>query len=84
MPAPAHKWSPNNGIPFRNKLLGRNELLGKLGNIFPQLTNLAVHNPLSAAVAEKFFGVCRGAQLTPLEHTAEHLQNGSKNHKPAA
>lgn len=57
------QMAAENGIPFRNKLLGRNELLGKLGNIFPQLTNLAVHNPVSAIVAEKIFGVASGAPL---------------------
>ncbi len=57
------QMAAENGIPFRNKLLGRNELLGKLGNIFPQLTNLAVHNPISSTVAEKLFGVASGAQL---------------------
>jgi glycerol-3-phosphate dehydrogenase subunit C len=51
------------GLSLRNKMLGRNELLGKVGNVFPQLTNLAVHNPLSAAVAEKVFGVARDAPL---------------------
>lgn len=52
-----------NGISIRNKMLGRNELLGKMGNVFPRLTNLAVHNPLSATVAEKLFGVSKEAPL---------------------
>ena len=34
------------GIPLRNRLLGRNELLGKAGSFAPALANFALHNPL--------------------------------------
>ncbi len=51
------------GIPLRNRLLGRNELLGKLGHIAPQLANLALHNPLSRVLAEKMMGIARHAPL---------------------
>jgi len=51
------------GIPLRNRLLGRNELLGRLGNIAPQLANLALHNPLSRLLAEKLMGIARHAPL---------------------
>jgi len=51
------------GIPLRNRLLGRNELLGKLGSIAPQLANLALHNPLSRLLAEKVMGIARHAPL---------------------
>ncbi len=51
------------GIPLRNRLLGRNELLGKLGSMAPQLANLALHNPLSRLLAEKTMGIARKAPL---------------------
>ena len=51
------------GMPLRNRLLGRNELLGKLGSIAPSLANLALHNPLSRILADKFFGIASGAPL---------------------
>jgi glycerol-3-phosphate dehydrogenase subunit C len=51
------------GVPLRNRLLGRNELLGKLGNIAPTAANLALHNPLSRALADKFLGIARHAPL---------------------
>lgn len=51
------------GIPLRNRLLGRNELLGLLGSFAPQLANLALHNPLSRLLAEKVMGIARHAPL---------------------
>ncbi len=51
------------GISLRNRLLGRNELLGKLGSIAPLLANLALHNPLSRLLAEKTMGIARKAPL---------------------
>jgi glycerol-3-phosphate dehydrogenase subunit C len=51
------------GMPLRNRLLGRNELLGKLGSIAPEVANLALHNPLSRLLAEKIMGVARHAPL---------------------
>ena len=51
------------GVPLRNRLLGRNELLGKLGNIAPTVANLALHNPLSRILAERVLGIARHAPL---------------------
>jgi glycerol-3-phosphate dehydrogenase subunit C len=51
------------GIPLRNRLLGRNEILGKLGSSAPHLANLALHNPLSRLLAEKTMGIARKAPL---------------------
>jgi glycerol-3-phosphate dehydrogenase subunit C len=51
------------GIPLRNKLLGRNEMLGKLGSIAPPLANFGLHNPLSRIVAEKVMGIAKEAPL---------------------
>ena len=51
------------GIPLRNRMLGRNELLGKLGSIMPPLANFGLHNPVSRVVAEKVFGIASKAPL---------------------
>lgn len=51
------------GIPLRNRLLGRNELLGKLGSIMPGLTNVLMHNPVSRALADTVLGIAREAPL---------------------
>jgi glycerol-3-phosphate dehydrogenase subunit C len=51
------------GISLRNRLLGRNELLGMLGNIAPTFANLALHNPLSRLLAEKLLGIAHEAPL---------------------
>lgn len=51
------------GIPLRNRLLGRNEVLGKVGSTFPQLANFAMHNALGRTVADKVLGIAGGAQL---------------------
>ncbi len=51
------------GIPLRNRLLGRNEMLGKVGSFAPALANLAMHNPFSRLLAEKVMGIARGAPL---------------------
>jgi glycerol-3-phosphate dehydrogenase subunit C len=51
------------GLPLRNRLLGRNELLGMIGSWAPSLANLALHNPLSRLLAERIMGVARQAPL---------------------
>lgn len=51
------------GIPLRNRLLGRNETLGKLGQIAPRLANFGLHNPVSRVLAEKVMGIARQAPL---------------------
>lgn len=51
------------GLPIRNRLLGRNELVAHLGSIAPNLANLALHNPLSRWLAERVMGIARHAPL---------------------
>lgn len=51
------------GIPLRNRLLGRNETLGKIGSVAPQLANFGLHNPVSRILAEKVMGIAREAPL---------------------
>jgi glycerol-3-phosphate dehydrogenase subunit C len=52
------------GLPLRNRLLGRSELLGRLG-CGPQapLANFALMNPLLRWAAERILGVARRAPL---------------------
>ena len=52
-----------NGIPLRNRLLGRNELLGRVGSYVPQLANFGLHNPVSRYLAEKVMGIAQEAPL---------------------
>jgi glycerol-3-phosphate dehydrogenase subunit C len=51
------------GIPIRNWLLGRNEMLGKIGSLAPHLANLGFHNPVSRLMADKVMGVARHAPI---------------------
>ena len=51
------------GLPLRNRLLGRNDVLGRLGNIAPALANFALQNPLSRLAAEKVMRIARQAPL---------------------
>jgi len=51
------------GIPLRNWLLGRNEMLGKVGSVAPHLANLAMHNPASRLLAERVLGIHRQAPI---------------------
>ncbi len=51
------------GIPLRNWLFGRNEMLGKIGSIAPHLANLGFHNPFTRLMAEKIMGVARHAPI---------------------
>ena len=51
------------GIQLRNRLLGRNELMGRIGSLAPRLASFGLQNPLSRVVADKMFGIARDAQL---------------------
>lgn len=51
------------GIPLRNRMLGRNDKLAKLGSIAPGLANLGLHNPLSRSLAHSVMGISKGAKL---------------------
>ncbi len=51
------------GIPLRNRLLGRNELLGKVGSRAPRLANFALHNPVSRVAVDALFGIAKEAPL---------------------
>ncbi|MFN2201488.1 MAG: anaerobic glycerol-3-phosphate dehydrogenase subunit C [Caldilineaceae bacterium] len=51
------------GIPVRNRLLGRNELMGKVGSYVAPLANFGLHNPVSRILAEQVMGIARDAPL---------------------
>lgn len=56
------------GLSLRNRLLGRNELLGRIGSIAPRLANFALHNPISRKLAAALFGVAEKAPLPRWHH----------------
>ena len=56
-------WVDERGMPLRNRLLGRNELLGKIGSFAPRLANLGLHNPISRLGADLILGIARKAPL---------------------
>ena len=56
------------GLSLRNRLLGRNELLGRLGSIAPGLANFALHNPISRRLAASMFGIAEKAPLPRWHH----------------
>ena len=51
------------GIPLRNRMLGRNDVLAKLGSIVPGLANFGLHNGLSRTLADSVMGISKGAKL---------------------
>ena len=51
------------GLPLRNRVLGRNELLGRIGSLAPRLANFGLHNPLSRFLGELTLGIAREAPL---------------------
>ncbi|MGH7921911.1 MAG: anaerobic glycerol-3-phosphate dehydrogenase subunit C [Candidatus Dormibacteraceae bacterium] len=50
-------------IPLRNRVLGRTELLGRLGDPIAPLANRALSNRLGRVVAERVIGIAREAPL---------------------
>ncbi|MCY4117783.1 MAG: anaerobic glycerol-3-phosphate dehydrogenase subunit C [Caldilineaceae bacterium] len=51
------------GLSLRNRLLGRNELLGKVGSLAPRLANFLLHNRLARRLAAALFSVAEQAPL---------------------
>ena len=67
-PRRGRRWWPKTGIPLRNRLLGRNELLGKIGNYRPapgQLWPAQSRQPLSGRKGD---GHRPRSAPAPLEH----------------
>lgn len=50
-------------IPLRNRVLGRTELLGRLGDPVAPLANLALRSPLGRLAAERVVGIAKDAPL---------------------
>ncbi|MDX1663181.1 MAG: anaerobic glycerol-3-phosphate dehydrogenase subunit C [Candidatus Promineifilaceae bacterium] len=51
------------GLPLRNRVLGRNELLGRIGSMAPRLANFALQNPVGRLLGEVTLGIARKAPL---------------------
>lgn len=57
------QMAAEHGIPLRNRMLGRSDVLGKLGSIAPHIANFGLHNPVSRVLADTVMGISRDAQL---------------------
>jgi glycerol-3-phosphate dehydrogenase subunit C len=55
------RMAERDGIPLRNRLLGRSELLGKVGSVFAPLSNFPIQNGLLRGMAERVLGIARHA-----------------------
>ncbi len=51
------------GIPLRNRLLGRSDMLGKLGMIAPGLANWGMRQGFARSIAEGVLGISKHAQM---------------------
>jgi glycerol-3-phosphate dehydrogenase subunit C len=55
------RMAERDGVPLRNRMLGRSELLGRLGSFFAPLSNLPLQNSFLRAWGERVFGLSRHA-----------------------
>lgn len=69
-------------IPLRNRLLGRNELMGKLGHKFAPLINFGFGFKPARILGEVVFGVAREAPMPTFHFTS--FREWFKRHKPKA
>src|SRR3970040_2107771 len=51
------------GLPLRNRILGRSELLGKLGSFCAPLSNLPIQNNFLRGIGERVVGIHRPARV---------------------
>ncbi len=51
------------GIPLRNRLLGRSEWMGKAGSFFAPLSDIPVQNKLTRLIGEKVMGISQHASF---------------------
>ena len=82
MNARAREQLYDGDIPLRNRLLGRNETLGKLGHKFAPLVNFGATFKPARIAAEVVMGVARDAPF-PTFHF-ESFREWFAKHKPAA
>ncbi len=69
-------------IPLRNRILGRSELMGKLGHRFAPLLNWGANIRPARVIAEKVIGIHRDAPLPRFEFTP--FRAWFARHKPRA
>ena len=76
------KMRADNGVKFRDKILGRPTLAGRLGTPVAPIANFTLSNPIARLVGEKTFGLHRKAAMPKFAgHT---FQKWAKTHKPPA
>jgi glycerol-3-phosphate dehydrogenase subunit C len=51
------------GLPLRNRVVGRSEVIGRLGSLFSPVSDLPIQNRLLRAVAERVLGISRGVRF---------------------
>ena len=61
--ARAKLYEDRGGVPLRNRMLGRSELMGRLAHPVAPIANWMLHNAVSRAAAEALLGVDRRAPL---------------------
>src|SRR5262245_35893370 len=69
------------GFSRRNRLLGRSELVGKIGSWFAPVSNFPLHNKFLRSLAERWFGISRHA---PFPKFARRNFRSWFNRSPAA
>lgn len=69
-------------IPLRNRILGRSELMGKLGHRFAPFVNAGAKIRPARIIAEKVIGVHRDAPLPTFQF--QSFREWFSRHKPAA
>lgn len=69
------------GIPLRTRLMRDTTLVGRVGSLFPAVTNWALRNPLNRRIMEKAAGIHRD-KLMPTYH-AQTFPQWWKGHRPA-
>ncbi|MDX2161150.1 MAG: anaerobic glycerol-3-phosphate dehydrogenase subunit C [bacterium] len=69
-------------IPLRNRILGRSELMGKLGHRFAPLLNFGASIRPARVIAEKVIGIHRDAPLPKWSFTP--FREWFRRHKPQA
>ena len=73
------------GMPLRNRILGRSELLGMVGTPVAPIANWTLQNPLLRWAIERTIGVDRRAPLPPFAgHTFRGMFRRRKDRPSAA
>jgi len=75
------EFAKRDGLPLKIKAIERVELVGRVGNAFPGITNLLLHNRVTRGLAQAALGIHRERKFPsfPKESFSDWLENGKKN-----